>query len=312
MQKLLLDYFFTVSGQVLILFILIGIGYICGKIGFINENTAKHITDIVLYFVTPCVIINAYQIDFNPSILINLGITALCAIGVHIISIIIVTLVFRGKDVGKRAVLRFGTIFSNCGFMSLPLQQAIVGKEGVLYGAAFLGVFNIVLWSYGVVCMSGSRKNLSAKKLLLNPGILGVIIALVLFLMSIKLPTVISEPVKYMANLNTPLPMIIIGFHLTNSKISNGLRDKDAWIATILRLLVIPVICISIMLLIGIKGDILITVAIAVSAPVAAVTTMFATKFEKDTELSVNLVSLSTILSVVTMSCIVAISQMLS
>lgn len=309
-DKMLIDYFFSVGSQVLILFVLIAVGYICGKVGFINENTAKHITDIVLYFVTPCVIINAYQVDFNPSILANLGITALCAFGVHFISIILATLIFRGKDIGKKAVLRFGVIFSNCGFMSLPLQEAIIGKEGVLYGAAFVGVFNIVVWSYGVLCMSGDRKNLSAKKLILNPGILGVIIALVLFLISFKLPEFIGQPVKYLAGLNTPIPMLIIGFYLSQSKITNGLKDKNAWIATLIRLILVPVICIGIMLLIGIRGHILITVAIASSAPVAATTTMFATKFKKDTELSVNLVSLSTILSIVTMSCIVAVSQM--
>lgn len=309
---MLLDYFFTVGGQVLILFILIAVGYICGKIGFMNNNTAKHITDIVLYFVTPCVVINAYQVDFNPDILVNLGITALCAIGIHIISIVIVTLVFHKKDINKQAVLKFGTVFSNCGFMSLPLQEAIIGQEGVLYGAAFLGVFNVFLWSYGVICMSGDKKTLSIRKILLNPGILGVILALIFFLTSFKLPNVIGEPVKYLAGLNTPLPMIIIGFYLSNSKISNGLKDKDAWISTILRILVIPVLCIVIMLLIGIRGNILITVAIAISAPIAAATTMFTTKFEKDTELSVNLVSLSTILSIVTMSCLVAVTQMLA
>ena len=309
---MLLDYFFTVGGQVLILFILIAVGYICGKIGFMNNNTAKHITDIVLYFVTPCVVINAYQVDFNPDILVNLGITALCAIGIHIISIVIVTLVFHKKDINKQAVLKFGTVFSNCGFMSLPLQEAIIGQEGVLYGAAFLGVFNVFLWSYGVICMSGDKKTLSIRKILLNPGILGVIFALIFFLTSFKLPNVIGEPVKYLAGLNTPLPMIIIGFYLSNSKISNGLKDKDAWISTILRILVIPVLCIGIMLLIGIRGNILITVAIAISAPIAAATTMFTTKFEKDTELSVNLVSLSTILSIVTMSCLVAVTQMLA
>lgn len=309
---MLLDYFFTVGGQVLILFILIAVGYICGKIGFMDNNTAKHITDIVLYFVTPCVIINAYQVDFNPDILVNLGVTALCAIGVHIISIIIVTLAFHKKPANKQAVLKFGTVFSNCGFMSLPLQEAIIGQEGVLYGAAFLGVFNVFLWSYGVICMSGNSKTLSARKILLNPGILGVIVALIFFLTSFKLPTVIAQPVEYLAGLNTPLPMIIIGFYLSNSKISNGLKDKDAWISTILRILVIPVLCIGIMLLIGIRGNILITVAIAISAPIAAATTMFTTKFEKDTELSVNLVSLSTILSIVTMSCLVAVTQMLA
>ena len=307
---MVLDYFLTVSKQVVILFMLIAVGFICGKIGFMSKATSKNITDIVLYFVTPCVIINAYQVDFNPEILINLGITALCAIGAHIISIIIVTLVFRGKDIDKKAVLRFGTVFSNCGFMSLPLQQAIIGQEGVLYGAAFVGIFNIFLWTYGVICMSGDKKGISAKSLLLNPGILGVVIALIFFLLSFRLPEVIAQPVKYLASLNTPLPMFIIGFYLSNSKISSGLKDKNAWLSALIRLIVIPVICISLMYLFGVRDNILITVAIAVSAPIAATTTMFATKFNKDTELSVNLVSLSTILSIVTMSCIVAITQM--
>ncbi len=309
---MLIDNFLTVGTQVVILFVLIAIGYICGKIGFMSNSTAKHITDIVLYFVTPCVIINAYQVDFDPAILTNLGITFLCAIGVHIISIIIVTLVFRNKDIDKRSVLRFGTVFSNCGFMSIPLQQAIIGQEGVLYGAAFLGVFNIFLWSYGVICMSGSKDSFSKKTLLYNPGILGVIVALILFLASVKLPVVVGKPIEYMASLNTPLPMIIIGFYLSNSKISTGLKDKNAWTATILRLLVIPVVCIGIMYLLGIRGNILMTVAIAVSAPIAATTTMFATKFQKDTDLSVNLVSLSTIISIISMSCIVAFTQMIA
>ena len=286
--------------------------FICGKIGFMSKSTSKNITDIVLYFVTPCVIINAYQVDFDPEILVNLGITALCAIGVHLISIIIVTLVFRGKDIDKRSVLRFGTVFSNCGFMSLPLQQAIIGQEGVLYGAAFVGVFNIFLWTYGVICMGGDKKGISAKSLLLNPGILGVVIALIFFLLSFKLPNVVAQPVKYLASLNTPLPMFIIGFYLSNSKISSGLKNKNAWLSALVRLILIPVICITIMYLVGIRGNILITVAIAVSAPIAATTTMFATKFNRDTELSVNLVSLTTILSIVTMSCIVAITQMIA
>ena len=70
---LLLDYFFTVSEQVIILFILIGIGYLCGKFGFIDDISSKRMTDIVLYIVTPCVMINDYKTDFNAGILANLG-----------------------------------------------------------------------------------------------------------------------------------------------------------------------------------------------------------------------------------------------
>ena len=229
---MIFDYFLTVSEQVVVLFMLIAVGFICGKIGFMSKSTSKNITDIVLYFVTPCVIINAYQVDFDPEILVNLGITALCAIGVHLISIVIVTLVFRGKDINKNAVLRFGTVFSNCGFMSLPLQQAIIGQEGVLYGAAFVGVFNIFLWTYGVICMGGDKKGISAKSLLLNPGILGVVIALIFFLLSFRLPNVVAQPVKYLESIKTNLPMFIKGLYLSNIKISAGLRIKRLAVCT--------------------------------------------------------------------------------
>ncbi|MBQ7522832.1 MAG: AEC family transporter, partial [Clostridia bacterium] len=285
------------------------IGYLCGKVGFLDKHTTKKITDIVLYVVTPCVIIHAYQMEYKPSILVNLGITALCAIGVHLLSVVIVGIVFRKMPDNKREVLKFGSVFSNCGFMSFPLQQAILGNEGILYGAAFVGVFNLFVWSYGVVCMSGDRKNFSMKKIMFNPGILGVFIALLLFLFSVKLPAIISSPVGYLANLNTPLPMLIIGYYLSQTKLTDGLKDKYAWLAAVIRLIVIPVISIGTMILLNIKDITLITVAISVSAPVAATTTMFATKFDKNTALSVNLVSLSTVLSIITMSCIVAVSQ---
>ena len=306
---MIIDYFLKVSEQVSVLFILIGIGYLCGKVGFIDKHTTKKITDIVLYVVTPCVIIHAYQMEYQPSILVNLGITALCAIGVHLLSMVIVKIVFRKMPDNKKEVLKFGSIFSNCGFMSFPLQQAILGKEGILYGAAFVGVFNLFVWSYGVVCMSGERKNFSVKKIMFNPGILGVFIALLLFLFSVKLPMVIASPVEYLANLNTPLPMLIIGYYLSQAKLTDALKDKYAWSGTVIRLIVIPMISIGIMILLHIKGITLITLAISVSAPVAATTTMFATKFDKNTALSVNLVSLSTVLSIITMSCIVAVSQ---
>ncbi len=306
---MVIDYFLKVGEQVLVLFVLIGIGYLCGKVGFLDKHTTKKITDIVLYVVTPCVIIHAYQMEYKPSILVNLGITALCAIGVHLLSVVIVGIVFRKMPDNKREVLKFGSVFSNCGFMSFPLQQAILGNEGILYGAAFVGVFNLFVWSYGVVCMSGDRKNFSMKKIMFNPGILGVFIALLLFLFSAKLPAIIGSPVGYLANLNTPLPMLIIGYYLSQTKLTDGLKDKYAWLAAVIRLIVIPVISIGTMILLNIKDITLITVAISVSAPVAATTTMFATKFDKNTALSVNLVSLSTVLSIITMSCIVAVSQ---
>lgn len=308
----MLENFITVGQQVLILFILIGVGVVCGKVRFLSSSSAKHLTNIVLYFVTPCVVIDAFQRDFDPALLQNLGVTALCAILVHAFSVLIVTFVFRDKEDSRRCVLRFGTVFSNCGFMSIPLQAALLGADGVFYGAAFVAVFNLVLWSYGLLVMSGDKKTLSPKHLLLNPGVIGVAAGVLIFLFSVHLPEVLSTPINYMASLNTPLPMIIIGFYLSRTNLIAALRDKRAYVAILLRLAAVPLLTLFLMYACGIRGVVLVACVIAAAAPVAAATTMFAAKFDRDTSLSVNLVSLSTLFSIVTMPLIVGLAQSLA
>ena len=308
----MVENFLTVGTQVLILFILIGIGVLCGKIRFFSPVTAKHLTNIVLYFVTPCVVVDAFHREFEPALLINLGITALCAVCIHIFSIALCAAVFRDKNASRRCVLRFGAVFSNCGFMSIPLQAALLGGDGVFYGAAFVAIFNLVLWSYGVLVMSGDKKTLSPVKLLLNPGVAGVVAGFLLFVFSVRLPQVISAPIDYMASLNTPLPMLIIGFYLSRTNLKQALLDKRQYLAIFLRLVVIPLCTLVLMYLLHIRGVILVVCVIAASAPVAAATTMFAAKFDRDTALSVNMVSLSTLFSIITMPRIVGLAQTLA
>lgn len=311
-EKKMLDNFLMASNQVVILFILIAVGFLCGKVKFLNDNAAKKLTDIVLYIVTPCVMISSFQRKFNRALLVNLGVTALCSAAIIIGSIVIVNMVFRDKNPSRNKVLKFGTVFSNCGFMALPLEHAILGDDGVFYGSVFIAVFNIILWTYGLCLMSGSRKGLSMKKLALNPGVLGVIAGLLLFLFSIELPEVISAPVEYLAGLNTPVPMIIIGYHLSKSNLKKVFRDKWAYVSMGLRLIVIPLAAVGIMYLCGVRNDILVACTIAAAAPVAANTTMFAAKFDGGVELSVGLVSATTLLSIVTMPLVVSAAVMLA
>lgn len=305
----MLNNFALTAQQVLILFILIGVGFLCGKKRLITDSAAHHITDIVLYVVTPCVMISAFQRKFSFALLKNIAITAICASLIIIVSIIISMLVFRDKEDARRKVLHFGTVFSNCGFMSLPLQKALLGDDGWFYGSIFVAVFNIFVWTYGLVAMSGDKKQLSFKKLLFNPGIVGVAVAIVLFVCKIDLPYIISEPINYLANLNTPLPMLIIGFYLSQANLKKAFTDKGAYVAMVLRLLLIPVAATFVMKLFNLDSTIIIACIIASSAPVAATTTMFADKFNRDVELSVSLVAASTLLSIVTMPLVIELAQ---
>ncbi len=120
------DSFVIVGTQVLTLFILIGIGFVCGKLKLLQQAGVKSVNDIVIYIVNPCLIISAFQRDFEAGLLHNFLLALMGAALAHVICLIIASLVFRRQDEGRRKVLRFASIFSNCGFMGIPLLSALL------------------------------------------------------------------------------------------------------------------------------------------------------------------------------------------
>lgn len=302
--------FFTVFKQVVILLLLIALGVLLTKRKIFTEAGVKSMTELVLLFVTPCVIIKSFiEKDFDPKTLKAILISFLAAVGVHLIFIVVGTLLCRSHDESRKRVLRFGVIFTNCGYMSLPLQEAVLGADGVLYGASFIAIFNLIVWSYGITEMSGDKRYISPKKLIFNPGIIGLVVGLVVFLASIPVPQVISTPISYLAVLNTPLPMMIIGYHLAQSDLKKALRDWECLWAVAIRLIILPLIAIGVLYLCGLRGSLYVSVVIAACAPTAAITTMFSAKFDKATDLSVNMVSLSTVVSLITIPLLVSFAQ---
>jgi len=301
--------FVNVLTQVIILLILILIGVVLAKGKVLTESGVKSMTDMVLYTVTPCVIIKSFIREFDPATLKKLLISFLIALLAHIGFIVLSHLIIHDKDKSKESVLRYGTVFSNCGFMSIPLQQALFKDDGVFYATSYIAIFQLLIWSYGIIVMSGDKKYLSPKKLVLSPGLIGLFIGLIIFMFSIPVPKVIYEPISYMASLNTPLPMIIIGFHLANSNLLQGLKNPKCVLAIALRLIILPIIALAVMYLCSIRGVMLVSSVISCCAPVAAITTMFSSKFGQDTSLSVSFVSLSTVLSLITMPLIITLAQ---
>lgn len=304
--------FLTVLNQVIILFILIFLGVLLTKKGIFTESGIKSMTELVLRFVTPCVIIKSFIREFDPDTLKGVLISFVSAAAIHILFILVGICVFRERDEARRRVLRFGIVFSNCGYMSLPLQEAVLGADGVVYGASFIAIFNIFVWSYGIFEMSGDRALVSPKKLFINPGMIGVTLGIIVFLIPFQIPAIIEKPISYLAALNTPLPMMIIGYHLANSNLKKAFKDLVCWGALLIRLVALPMLALASLYLCGIRGNMLISMVIAACAPSAAITTMFSSKFGKDTELSVNLVSLSTVISLITIPPIVTLAQIIS
>lgn len=323
--------FLAVAEKVGLLFIIIALGFLCQRIRLLTEEANKCMADIVMYFVTPCVIINAFSATLYPreellGILKNIALVALIAVAVHTVMILLVTVIFRFRNEDKKRLMRFAAVFSNAGFIALPLAQALIdtpeSHEGALYAAVYLAVFNIALWTWGYADMSGESSGMNLKKILLNPGIIGVAVGLVFFTSplyinlngeaGLRLPSVIAGAISALSALNLPLPMLMVGFYLGKSDLIAAFKDGWSYLCIALRLLVFPLATLGILYLCGVRGNVLLVSVIGACAPVGATATIFAAKFGRDTELSVRLVSLSTVLSMVTMPLIVGLTRMIA
>ncbi len=303
--------FLTVGQQVLILFLLIAAGYVLGKKGIITEVGAKTLSDIALLLATPCVIALSFEREFSVDVLKELGKALLVAAAIHLIAIGIARLLYR-RDTSRTRVLRLAAVLSNAGFMGLPLQQAVLGAQGVFYGAAYVTAFNLILWSYGVITMDRGERRLSTKKMLLSPGIIGLAAGLLILVLPVELPALVRAPISHLAALNTPIPMLFTGYYLSKVDLGRALCKKEYYAASAVRLLLVPTITIALLYLVGIRGTLLSSMAISASAPIAAAVLMFADRYKQDTETAVNLVALSTVFSVVTMPLFVALVQQIA
>lgn len=299
----------SVSTQVLILFILIGLGFLCAKKAIFTEASIKNLTNFVLYFVTPCVVIASFHRDFDSALAKKLITCAVVAVFQHGLNILLAHTLIRDKNDGKRIAMQYAVVFSNCGYMALPLQSAILGSEGVFLGAAYICVFNLLCWTYGLVVMSGDIHAFSGKKLILNPGVIGVAVGLVLFLTPLKLPAILLEPVNHLSALNTPLPMVIIGFYLAQITSFKFLKDPQIVFTMLLRLVITPAIGFVIMKLCHLDSAVITSMVIASCAPCAANTTMFSAKYNRDTQTAVTLVTMSTLFSIITMPLLVSFAM---
>lgn len=298
----------TVATQVAILFALIGVGFVCRMTKLLNDSSVTGLINILLIIVTPCLVIDVFQRPFDPAKMQALSIAFAVSFAAHFIMITLAAAFFRRGDDKTRTVFKCATVFSNAGFMGIPLEQAILGDEGVFFGIVYVVIFNLMIWSWGLKTMGGGS---GWRKILVNPGTVGLLAGFPLFLCSVKLPEVVGKPIHMLSMLNTPIPMIVIGYYLAGSRFTRVFREPGAWTAGFMRLIVCPLILIASFYPFRHDLDRMMMLALvtAASAPVAAMVSMFAAKYGRDAEVSAGLVSATTLLSILTMPPIIALAM---
>lgn len=296
------DISMAVATQVIIMAIYIAIGFLLTKINFLSRNGTKQMSDLLINIVTPCVIIMAFQDGFTADSTMDFFYALALSISIHIIAIALISAMYSAiKNKENVQINKFSCVYSNCGFMGIPLLNATLGAKGVFIGSAYLAVFNVLAWTHGYNLFNGGKDKVSLKKILINPGVTGIFISAILIILNIKLPQVINSSISGIAALNTPVAMILLGVYLGESKILNSLKKISIYIVSFMRLIFIPLMAIIVFKLLNIDSEIAITVILSSACPCAAIAAILASQSGNDSGYASSLVSISTIFSLITL-----------
>lgn len=197
----------TLFNQLLVMMVIALLGFIYSKLTKVTDLQQKFLSHLLLFFINPCVTINAYNIDFDKNKLIGLFISIVLSFLITFIMIFLSKVFFRKKS-DENIIKRISVIFTNCGFVGIPLVSVVFGNEGVFYLMGYLVAFNITLWTYGYSLVTGEK---DFKKAITNPNVIAVSAGIILFCLPVKLPSFFAKPVELIAGLNTAVSMILLG-----------------------------------------------------------------------------------------------------
>lgn len=293
------------------LFLLMLAGFIFTKRKTLDSKGRKLITDLVMDFLLPCSIFKSFIGALNTVSLGSMINIIFISLGISVLGIVL-GLCFRVKkpdgtlDNGSNAVVRYGLICSNVTFMGSPLIKAIFGDAGFVLWSVYMIPFRIVMWTYGTGLFTRPKASEIVKKFLLSPSIIATIAGIILMFMRVSLPSVLMDTLSKGANAVTPLTMIVIGSLLAEAKPSE-VFSKLSITASIVRLIVMPVIVLVVTMLLKME-PIVIGVATALAGmPLATTTAMFAEKYDGNPQLAAQVVFVTTLFSVITITILMII-----
>lgn len=300
-----IDFFLTLE-KVAVLFLLIVIGFIAGKLKLISEQGQKDITQLVLYVTMPATIFSAMQLEMSQERLntafLVLGVMVFCYIIMFIVGFISSKRLPLTK--GQKDIFQTALLLSNTSFMGYPIVQSLLGQEALFYAVVGAGfIFETVSWSLGVYLISrnGSESaGFNWKKVVFSPGILSIVVGLIFFGFQWSVPEPINSVINMMSPATSPLAMIVIGLMLSRSNLKEAFQNKFIYLASALKLLVVPIIITLALKTFGISGPALVIPVIMISMPTATYVAMFSGNYGNDSKFASQIVFMTSLLSMIT------------
>lgn len=287
------------------IFVMILPGIFFKKRSMITVEQNGAVNSIIVNLTWPCLVIDAMQIPFSTETLRDTGyilVACIVIFGVLLLVGIPVIKVMRLTK-NKQYLVMFMLLFGNTGFIGIPVIKALYGTEALFFAAIVEFINDILLFTVGVLLIqmsAGAALKIDIKELF-SPGLAGVLIGIILFLLDFRLPGVMGGAVEMIGNATTPLTMFSIGFQLGGLKLREILNDWQVYAVLFVKLLLVPCIALAVMKLWAGEFTLLEKVLVlSFAMPVASVAAIFSQQYKGEAVFATKSVLLSTVMSLAT------------
>ncbi len=290
----------TVLGKIISIFIIMVIGIICYKMNIIDKYAKDKLSQLSTWIVCPMLIFMSFQMDYDAELLKKMIIVFGLAVISFMISIILANVILREKEGYDNAVERFGVIFTNCGFIGIPLGSAIFGNIGVIYATMFVAAFHVFCWTYGISLLDQGKFQL---KKLINPCLVAVVLGVLFFALQIKVPENVAYALNSISNMNTPLAMLISGVVLAQLDLKATLQKLikgRLLLVVLLRGIISPALFALLIRMIPMDEQIRVVSAMTAACPTGAFTITLSILYGRDDNYGTEILCSSTLLSIIT------------
>ena len=304
--------FILIIEQLVKMFFIMLLAFMCYKIRLVNQEGNRAMSNLLLMVVNPCLILTVYQREYDPSLVRGLLLAFAAAIISHIIGILVTTFLIRPGSGDDPGIERYNAMYSNCGFIGIPLIGSVLGDTGVFYLTAYMVMFNLFTWTHGVGLMEKKFSMKNIKRGILSPMFISTVAAVILFFVQFKIPAVLLDSMNYVADMNTPLAMMVAGFSVAQADLGKMLRNVRLYFVSAIKLLLIPLLTVPALMLMHLPQTVSLAMVIAAACPAAATGTMLAIRYKQNYTYSSEIFAMSTVLSMVTIPVAVILAEHVS
>ncbi|MDR2590045.1 MAG: AEC family transporter [Oscillospiraceae bacterium] len=297
----------VILNQMVVLFVLLGIGFVVGKAKVLTKEGNRALTKVILFVALPCTILHSVlesKIDITVGDTMFFLLMSLLVFAIAF-AIAIPIVYFTRGDKKNHGLLTYMSVFSNSGFMGFPVVIAIFGFASAFYVALFNIPFNVFSFSIGIMLIAGSKNGRFNPKLLINPPLIASLLAIPIALTGFSTPHIISEAIKLTGNITTPGAMIVIGSTLSYIPLKKIFVEWRIAVITLLKLIVIPLVT-WLILRQFISDPMMLGVLVVISGmPTAAQSAMLAVQYDGNEQIASAGVFITTLLCGITVPLIV-------